>query len=254
MVTYCWKSKWRGGRTPGCSVWNFFCFSFKSVYPSFHLLPTSLKIFQLKGLLKFPNLFSCCQIKTELPKISSFNPGDFLPLGLMLKEQMEVSQGITWLFRAVKSWSRCTDFLLWAVLMRWENNYSCLEQTGMLAAYCYYHSDLSFNSGKIILLAYLFIILLLLLFSRKKKSTWEEKFQTAKLKIKDNCCSKSKLPNFISMLHIQFLFFCLLTPRVNSSLSAFVTKLFLFLFSLHKSCHILSNWNKTNATWNTSCR
>lgn len=184
MVTYCWKSKWRGGRTPGCSVWNFFCFSFKSVYPSFHLLPTSLKIFQLKGLLKFPNLFSCCQIKTELPKISSFNPGDFLPLGLVLKEQMEVLRGITWLFRAVKSWSRCTDFLLWAVLMRWENNYSCLEQTGMLAAYCYYHSDLSFNSGKIILLAYLFIILLLLLFSRKKKISVGGKIPNSEIKNK----------------------------------------------------------------------
>lgn len=168
MVTYCWKSNWRGGRIPGCSVWNFFCFSFKSVYPSFHLLPTSLKIFQLKGLLKFPNLFSCCQIKTELPKISSFNPGDFLPLGLVLKEQMEVSRGITWLFRAVKSWSRCTDFLLWAVLMRWENNYSCLEQTGMLAAYCYYHSDLSFNSRKIILLAYLFYYFIIIIIFKKK--------------------------------------------------------------------------------------
>lgn len=69
LFSDCWKSKQRGSRTRGCAVWNFsISLSSQSVYPSFHILPTSLKIFQFKGLPKFLCLFSCCQIKAELPK------------------------------------------------------------------------------------------------------------------------------------------------------------------------------------------
>lgn len=69
---------------------GIFYFSFKSVSVSFlPLLPTSLKIFELEGLLKFLCLFMLSN-KGWAAKIHSFNPWDFLHLGLVLKEQMEV--------------------------------------------------------------------------------------------------------------------------------------------------------------------
>lgn len=79
---YCRKSRWRGSRKNAVLLSVEFCIPLSSqfVYLYFHLLPTSLKIFELIGPLKFLCLFSCCQIKVWLPKIYS-QPWRFPTLG-----------------------------------------------------------------------------------------------------------------------------------------------------------------------------
>lgn len=74
-------------RTRCCSVWNF-SLSSQFVYLYFHLLPSSLKIFEVVGLLKFLCLFSCCQRKAGLPKIYS-QPWRFPTLGICAERATE---------------------------------------------------------------------------------------------------------------------------------------------------------------------
>lgn len=76
-------------RTLCRSAWNFFIsLSSQFVYLYFHLLPTSLKIFEVIGPLKLLCLFSFCQIKARLPEIYS-QPWRFPTLGTCAERASE---------------------------------------------------------------------------------------------------------------------------------------------------------------------